>query len=278
VATTRRTSQRITLVMLVLASITVLTLDYHGEVNRGITHVRNGVADAISPFQRGVAAALHPVGDVFSGAVHYGSLEEQNARLRTELGETQRRIAANEQASSAARVTLSLQHLSYLAGLQGTLAEVLSGPTSNFADTIELDKGTASGVGPGMPVVSGRGLVGTVEFASSHTSTVRLVTDPAEKIAVRVSGTSAAWRTVGTGLDSPLTVRYLPASTTTTAGARSGGLIETSGLDQGAYPAGIPVATVRTVYSGLDETLSATPIVNLDNLQYVTVLDWLAPA
>ena len=49
--------------MLVLASLTVLSLDYHGEASRGITHVRNGVADALD------RAAQHaPVG--FGVEVH----------------------------------------------------------------------------------------------------------------------------------------------------------------------------------------------------------------
>jgi len=275
VAVPRRTSQRVTLLMLVLASVTVLALDYHGSVSRGINHVRNGARDALQPFQRGIAAALHPIGDVFAGAAHYGQLQEQNARLRSELGNAQRELEAESEASASSTATLALEHLSYLAGLSGTLAEVISAPSSNFEDTIELDKGTDQGVGAGMPVVSGRGLVGTVTSASSDTAIVRLVTDARSKVYVSVAGSTAVWRSTGAGLNRPLSVGEISSGATS---VRPGALVTTSGLDNGKYPAGIPVGRVATVHGGISPTLSTTPIVDVNSLEYVSVLDWLPPA
>ena len=55
----------------------------------------------------------------------------------------------------------------------------------------------------------------------------------------------------------------------------------TSGLDTAAYPSGIPVGTVASVRhsaGSLTSEVLVTPIVNLSTLQYVAVLQWLAPA
>jgi rod shape-determining protein MreC len=274
-AANRRTSQRLTLVILVLASITVLTLDYHGEASRAITHVRNAVRDVISPIQRGIAAALHPVGDVFSGTIHYGSLETQNQQLREELGRIRLKLAADAFASAQAGRVLSLAHLPYVAGIPMIASEVIGNSTSNFQSTVELDGGTSSGIGPGMPVVANAGLVGTVVSASSSTATVLLVSDPTSSIPVSIGGTGL-YRAVGAGWGRALTLGYVAGSTA----VHRGELVYTSGLGGGALPAGIPLGVVRSVRvssEGLSTAVKVTPLVNLDDVQFVDVLEWLEP-
>lgn len=274
-AANRRTSQRLTLVMLVLASVTVLTLDYHGEASHAITDVRNAVRDGISPIQRGIAAVLHPVGDVFSGTINYGSLETQNQQLRRELGEIRLRLAVDAYASAEAGRVLSLAHLSFVAGIPLITSEVIGNSASNFQSTVELDTGTSSGVGPGMPVVANAGLVGSVVTASSSTATVLLVSDPTSSIPVTV-GTTGLYRAVGAGYGRPLTLDYVAGSTA----AHRGELIYSSGLGGGAIPAGIPVgivSSVRISAEGLVTTVTATPKVDFNDLQFVDVLEWLEP-
>jgi len=274
-AANRRTSQRLTLVMLVLASLTVLTLDYHGEASHAINHVRNAVRDVISPIQRGIAAALHPVGDVFSGTIHYGSLETQNQQLREELGRIRLKLAADAFASAQAGRVLSLAHLPYVAGIPVIASEVIGNSTSNFQSTVELDGGTSSGIGPGMPVVANAGLVGTVVSASSSTATVLLVTDPTSSIPVSIGGTGL-YRAVGAGWERALTLDFVAGSTA----VHRGELVSTSGLGGGALPAGIPLGVVRSVRvssEGLSTAVTVTPLVNLDDVQFVEVLEWLEP-
>ncbi|MGD0743175.1 MAG: rod shape-determining protein MreC [Acidimicrobiales bacterium] len=271
----RRTSQRLTLVMLVLASITVLTLDYHGQASHAITHVRNAVRDVISPIQRGVAAVLHPVGDLFSGTINYGSLETQNQQLRQELGRIRLKLAADAYASAEAQRVLSLAHLPYVAGIPLIPGEVIGNATSSLQATVELDEGTSSGVGPGMPVVANAGLVGSVLSASSSTASVLLLTDPTSSVPVNIGG-SGLYRAVGGGWGKPLTLDYVAGTTS----VHRGELVYTSGLGGGAIPAGIPVGIVRSVRvspEGLSAAVTAAPIVNFDNLQFVDVLEWLEP-
>ncbi len=274
-AANRRTSQRLTLVMLVLASITVLTLDYHGQASHAITHVRNAFRDVISPIQRGVAVALHPVGDVFSGTIHYGSLETQNQQLREELGQIRRKLATDAYASAEAERVLALTHLTFVAGIPLITSEVIGNSTSNFQSTVELDSGTSSGVGPGMPVVSGAGLIGSVVSASSSTATVLMVADPGSSVPVSI-GVTGLYRAVGAGYGRPLTLNYIAGTTV----VHRGELVYTSGLGGGAVPAGIPVGIVRSLRvspEGLPTTVTVTPLVNLNDVQFVDVLEWLEP-
>lgn len=271
----RRASQRVTLLMLVLASITVLTLDYHGEVSHGITHVRNAVRDVLAPVQRGIAAALHPVGDAFAGSFHYGALESQNRRLEQQLGRLQAAQAEQSFAARQAASVLALAHLPFVANISTTPAEVISAPTSNFQYLLEIDRGTGSGVGPRMPVVSGRGLVGTVAGASGSTATVRLVTDKSSSIGVTFGSGRRAGDAIanGQGYGEPLSIEEFSGPLPSV-----GATLFSSGTDGGAYPAGIPIARVTSVTTapgGLTTTVAARPLVNLDAIQYVTVLEWL---
>jgi rod shape-determining protein MreC len=275
VAATRHTSQRLTLLMLVLASITVLTLDYHGEASRAIGHVRSGVADVFAPLQRGVAAALHPLGDVVSGSVHYGELETVNAQLRAEIGSLQRQASLDHYTLAAAEQITVLNRLPFVQ-VPSVPAEVISEPSSNFDHTIEIHLGTSSGIGPGMPVVGDAGLVGTVLSASSSYATVQLLTDPRSTIGVRVG--SSFFRATGTGR--ALDLQTLETGSGASA-PRAGDRAVTSGQDNGAYPPSIPVGVISSVAisaSGVVSTITLTPLVNLSTIQYVSVLQWLPPA
>ena len=101
-ASRRNTSQRLTLVILLLASITVITVAYKGEARRAIGSVRDGAADVVAPLQRGVAAVLHPIGNLFAGMAGYGGALGENQRLQLEVGQLRRQLieAASLKASS----------------------------------------------------------------------------------------------------------------------------------------------------------------------------------
>lgn len=277
----RRTSQRVTLLMLVLASITVLTLDYHGEANRGLTRVRNGVLDGLAPLQRGIAAVLHPVGDVVAGAAHYGSLQQQNQALQQQIGYLRREVAADNVASAQAREVLKLEALPFVGNTRQVDAEVISGPTSDFTYTLEIDKGTASGIGVGEPVVGAKGFVGTVVSAGASSAQVRLLQDTASDVGVKLGTAGTATGVVtGQGRDSALGLQILAGASTVHRGewAYTSG---TSAAGASAYPAGIPVATVTAVHrsaGGFNDTFTLEPLVNPATLQYVAVLQWLPPA
>ncbi len=272
---TRRASQRLTLLILVLASITVLTLDYHGEARKVIDSARNDVRDVLSPIQRGISAALHPVGDVFAGAFHYGALVTENQRLQQQLGALQARLSEDEATQQSARRVLELSGLDFVQNVPTTPAEVISQPTSNFVYTLEIDRGSSSGIGDRMPVVAGRGLVGVVVDAGRTTAEVQLVTDHASSVAVSYGSGSSTGSAIaqGQGIREPLAVEEVSGPT-----PRVGEILSTSSTDGGAFPAGIPlgaVSSVRTSDGGLSTSVFARPLVDLTSLQYVSVLEWL---
>ncbi len=273
-STTRRnTSQRLTLVILVLASISAITLDYKGEASRGISSVRHVALDVLSPIQRVLSDALHPIGDFFSGAVNYGSAVKENEQLRSQLGILRRQALENATAEQQLQEVLNEEHLPYVQNLPTLVAEVISGPTSNYEDTFEIDRGTSSGIGEGMPVVAGPGLVGTVVSAGSSTAVVRAIADPGSSFGVRFGVPGWVAQAEGRGAGYPLVLEGVTANMS----PHDGQLVYTSGIAGASLPAGIPVGKVSFVhYSGgsLTKTVQVTPVADLQGLSYVTVLQW----
>lgn len=276
-ASRRNTSQRLTLVILVLASITVLTLNFRGPVGRDVGSVRNGVRDAVSPIQRVLSDVFRPIGDFFAGAVDYSSVESDDAHLRYQVGLLRRQALENENAQVQLQQLLEQERLPYLQNSPSVIADVIQGVTSNYELTIEIDRGTADGVGKGMPVVAGAGLVGTVIDAGRSTSVVRLITDPRSQIGVRFSDGTIAIAS-GQGLGTPLSLAQVSASAPT---PKKGQLLVTSGLQGAAFPSGIPVGTVSevsAVHGRLTRPVLMKPVANLSGLQFVAVMQWLPAA
>lgn len=272
-AIARGSNQRLTLLILLLISVTVVTLDYHGVVARAIGHVRNGVMDGLSPFQRATSALLHPVGDVVAGAIHYGQLETQNQQLRAQIGELEVRGVQQNYSLAAAHQIETLSRLPYT-NIPTVVGEVIAPASSNFERTIEIDLGTGGGVGPGMPVVGASGLIGTIISSTSSSSVVELVIDAKFGVGVLLGPTY--FRAVGNGTG--LALEQLVANP---AIPHVGQVAITSGQDNGAYPPGIPVGAVASVTksaSGQLGRVTIAPSVNFSLLQYVAVVQWLAPA
>jgi rod shape-determining protein MreC len=274
VALSRRNGRsRATLVFLVLLSITVITLDFRGDSNGLISSLRSGAGDVLAPVRDLADSALSPVGDALSGVTGYGDLEEENARLRAELEAVEGQGLQEQDAMVEARELRSLLALEWVGDLPTIAARVVSAPVSNYSETVELNRGTADGVGVDMPVVTGAGLVGRVVQASSHRSIVRLITDPASSVGVRLVRDGEVGIAEGEGPNQPLSVGFVEI----TADVRERELAVTSGVEGGSdvYPPNIPVGRVSKAEKPpgqLEQDVDVEPVADLAHLRYVKVI------
>jgi rod shape-determining protein MreC len=275
VAISRRSGRsRFTLILLILTSATLLTLDYRGF--GPLESARDSVLSALAPVKDVVGDATSPVSDAWNGAFHYGDLEAENEELREQLRtlEGERFDAARD--TETLRRMLGEVNIPYVGDNPKQLAEVVSGPVGNFDNTIEIATGSDDGVAEGMSVVSSSGLVGIVERVTSDRSEVLLVTAPDFEVGVRLTRSADAAVAFGQGQGRPLTVEGVPAEV-----AVQRNELVTTGVDRSRYPAGIPVGLVSSteVLDGeLDRELFVEPIAHLNDLHFVTVILWLPDA
>jgi rod shape-determining protein MreC len=274
-ARTRRPRRpRLTIGILILASITIITLDYRGNAQGAISKLKNAASDAFSPIQRGVNDLTRPVGSFLAGAFHGGELEQENAKLRSEVGQLERGALAHQASENALKSIEALTHLPWTPGIPTVTAMVISESSSNFAATVELNVGKSDGVNAGMPVVAGAGLVGQVIEASSRTCTVQLISDPDSSVGVRYgAGSNDLAAVVGGGVGKTLAVNLIPPGTA----LHKGEVLTTSGLANASYPQLIPVAKITSFASAASssqELVTAEPVADLSQLDYVDVLQW----
>lgn len=262
---------RFTLVFLVLTSITVITLDFRGDGTGVIGSVRDGAADALSPVRSAAASVLAPVGDALAGITGYGELEDDNAALRARIAELEGTALRNEGAERELAEALALLELDFTGDLPRVDARVVSTPISNFEQTIELDQGSDDGIAVDMPVVNGAGLVGRVVQVSGERSVVRLITDPASAVGVRLSRSSSVAVAEGGGPGRLLSLGFVDAAAEVTPLE----MVVTSGLDNSVFPPGIPVGRVATVEASpgqFQQDVEVRPVADLAHLRLVSVI------
>ena len=269
----RSTRHRFLLVLLVLTSITVITVDVRGGGSGVMESFRRAARDAFAPVQSAADDVINPVGDFFGGLFRYGHLKSENARLRHQLADARGKAAAASSADRERQELLALQKLSFADTIPTVAARVVATSPSNFQLTVEIDRGLPAGIKKGMPVVTGAGLVGKVIAVSQERATILLLTDPSFNVGIRLAGSGDVGVARGNGTRTPLPVDLVDVGTKV-AGDE---VVVTSGLQGSVFPPGIPVGKVRSAKvqpGSLQHEISIDPVVDLSRLDFVKVLIW----
>jgi rod shape-determining protein MreC len=266
------TGSRTRMVVLVLASVTLVVFGLRDVPV--VRDLREGAATVVSPVEGAVEAVTSPVRNAWHGITDYDDVMAENDRLRSELAESQAAgIRQSDAEQQLGDLSASL-NLPFAGDVPKVTARVVSGPRSNFSHAIEIDKGSDAGLAVGMPVATGGGLVGRVTQVTGSSAQVDLVTDPEFRVGVRLATTGDLGTARGQGRDDPLAV---DSAMSPRAEVAAGTGVVTSGVDRSAFPPGIPVGTVDSVRQGsggLALELMVDPLIDVDQLSYVTVLQW----
>jgi rod shape-determining protein MreC len=267
VAQQRGRRRFVTLSILLLASLTLLAI---GGPFRSV--VSKAARAVVSPFVDVVHGVTKPIGESVAGIFNYGDVVAQNHVLAAQLNQYhEQEIAYQFQLQQLADV-MALHRLPFVGTLPTVTCQTTAQNLSNFAATIEIDKGTSSGVLDGMPVVGAGGLVGIVTSATSGGATVTLLTDASQSIGVTFGVGGEAY-VHGQGPTRNLAMDFVAAGTPVHVGEH----LFTNGLQGGLFPAGIPIGTVVGTFSGTggaQQSISVSPLANLANLAYVNVVLW----
>ena len=236
-ASARPNRRRTILILLVLASITLITLDTRGGDNGIGGRVRNTARDVFAPVQDGVDSVTQPIEDWWDGVTRSGDIKAENRKLRRELQRARGQADAARATLRDNRELRRLANLTFVGDLKGVNAQIILGSPGNFEATVALDKGTDDGVVVDQPVVSGRGLLGRIARASGKRSTVLLLTDRDSGVDVRDTRTNQ--RGIINGRPDAtlqqLDNLYGPGD------IKAGDILVTAGTAGGPFPPDIPV-------------------------------------
>lgn len=271
---TRNRPPRALLAVLLLASATVITLDYRGGEDSPVEPARAAVGEVFGPVESVTAAVVRPLAAVPSWFHGKDDLREEIAVLQAENSELRTQVATSgfdrnrlEEYDGLTRTAEDLGHALVPARV------VAYGPSQSFNSTVTIDAGSEAGITPDMTVVNNDGLVGRVLRVTRTTATVLLVLDADSVVGGRLGESMEVGMVHGRGsfADSGALDLRLVDTTVTPTKHES---IVTWGGSAGPYVAGVPIGRVTEVYSSIRESSRRAvvePFVDFSTLDVVGV-------
>lgn len=149
-------------------------------------------------------------------------------------------------------------------------AAVLGHDASEWWNTVKINKGSKDGIGPDMPVITDRGLVGKTTAVSANLSEVMLVSDENCKVAAKVEGTKEQGISAGVRSGSgEMRLTFLNKL----ADLQPGQKVYTAGVSGGIFPSGIALGTVKSFRAReLDGEAVLEPSADLGGVEEVFVI------
>jgi rod shape-determining protein MreC len=233
------------------------------------------VGTVTAPIQRGTAAAARWLNGIYSYTYKFDAIQRENEELKIRLAEMEEKVRAAEASER------ENERLRKLIGLQERRkdfvfesASVTSRGSSNWASTLTISKGTASGVEKNDCVITASGyLVGVVAEAGYNWSTVITVVDTDIELGGMIYRTEELCMVEG-AFDLMSQGRMKLSYFSEDSELMRGDVVVTSGLG-GVYPSGLPIGRVEDVRmdaSGVSRFAVLAPMADLSDLTQVFVI------
>jgi len=262
------------LIVLVVVSIALTTVWYR-EGQRGPLHkTRLGVQVAAAPIGAVGEFVTRPIRGVISWVSDLGVSRSQLEALRQQNSQLRNQVATLEEARLENERLRALVNFVQANKLKSVGADVIGRPENSWEGVITIDKGTADGVQPDMPVVGAQGLLGQTTDVTSRSAKVRLITDPQSGVAALIQSNRAQGVVRGS-IDGKVTLDFVSHETT----VKAGDVVITSGVG-GVYPKGLVIGEVTAVQNppnSLYQDIQLAPASNLAGLEDVVVLVGATP-
>ncbi len=274
--------RRLTLVLLVITSLALISLDERGS---GIINsARTAAQDVVSPVQSLADDVINPVTDWFDGLGRADELQAENDRLREQLDTARSQIAAAKGSLAELSELRKLADLPTIDDSTGVTAEVISQGTGNFERTFEIGKGSSSGIAKSMPVVvgdsNGAALVGQVVSVSKSRAIVRRLDDRNFGVGAQLvegEGFGPKGTASGQANSGLLKFSIIVDGSAPSTSLKPGDVAVTLDLATESFPKNLVVGTVvRKVAVGgtIARDAELRPVVDLDALTFVKVLKY----
>lgn len=236
--------------LLVLACLTLITLDAKAGSSSPLDPVRSAVGSVVGPMESVTASALRPFTDVTDSLRTNQDLRTQVARLEAENSGLHAKMST---------LPIDQKRLAELDGLTRTVADtgysmvaarvVAVGPMQSFSRTVTIDAGTSSGVRKDMTVLNSDGLVGRVVRATRSTATVLLIVDTDSVVGGRLGTNLEIGFLRGRGTADNTGRLALDLVDNSVVPSKDDVVVTWGSKDGVPYVAGIPIGRVESVVS-----------------------------
>ena len=234
---------------------------------------RKGMVAAPSPFSGilvSFASLLHNALDYAASPFERMALRERDVELlRKQNSELLLERARSSEALQENRRLKELLALRDRYPNAVCAAQVIARGTSQWKNSVVLNRGSADSVAKDMSAVTPQGLAGKLFDVSGSSSGLLLVSDITFSASIRMQESRKEGVVSGTG-GPKLVLKYVPYEDE----VKEGDILVTSGLDR-LFPPGIPVGFISRIEkqgSGHFQEIEVTPYVDESRLEEVLVV------
>ncbi|MCW2832624.1 MAG: rod shape-determining protein MreC [Nocardioides sp.] len=273
----RNRPPRSLLVALVLASVSLITLDFHSSADSPVEPARRVMGEAFGPIQTATATVVRPFTSIPSWLRSRDSLSEEIRDLEAENSELKSKVATAGLDQNRLEEFDGLTQAAESLGQALVPARVVAyGSSQSFSNTVTIDAGSNAGLGPDMTVINNDGLVGRVLRVTRSTATVLLITDTESIVGGRVGSSLEIGFVHGNGslADDELDLKLVDGSVI----PAKHDTVVTWGSSQGPYQPGVPVGRVTDVYTSLRESSQRAVVVPFVNFSALDVVGVMVPS
>jgi rod shape-determining protein MreC len=272
--------RRAVLVVLVAASLFLLTV-YFGEGSSGGLHsVQRGAMGVLSPIQDGANRVLKPFRDLFGWFGDTVHAKGQRDRYRKQAEALELQVGQLQRANTDLKQRNGLKQLddNGMDRYQPVEASVIVRSPNAFYQRISINKGTNDGIHKGDPVIASGGLIGKVEEAVGGTSAVTLITDQDFSVSAMAGANSVPGMiqpAIGAPGDLLFGLVQQPDQVRSNDPVYTAGTVSSRPDLASRYPPGILIGYVTRIDPGtgdLDRRIHVKPTADLSNTTVVQVL------
>ncbi|MBI5814549.1 MAG: rod shape-determining protein MreC [Nitrospinae bacterium] len=258
--------------LIILAALLAVSVSMFLSAAKGkktLNFLERALMTATSPFQDAIGWTAESVSGVWRDYIFLVGVREDNQRLRRTLDKLAFENALILERLKSYQRLDDLLTFPSLDNVSFEAARVIGRDPSNRVRMITLNKGSRSGVGENMPVVTHRGIVGRTVSVSATQTKVLLITD----VRSAVDGIAQETRDslVAAGDNSPeLEVKYLSFG----AQVKEGDMVISSGLG-GVFPKGLLTGTLHEIKQSsgsLFLTARLRPVEDFSRLEEALIL------
>jgi rod shape-determining protein MreC len=275
--------RRFVFVVLIIASLAVLTVSFR-ETESGPVHaVQQATAGLLAPLQSWGARVAQPFQDGYDWVRTLWSAHQDAERLAEQVQVLQGEIIKLQEQGEENQRLKSLLELqekgTFPDGTDFLIARVTGKSPTRWQAWIQIDKGSSDGLRVDQAVVgatplagqtlAGKGLVGRVIEVTAHAAKVLLITDSESSVAAKIQGSRGEGIVEGS-ISGELTMDYVDRDISVDPKL----VVVTSGFG-GVYPADIPIGIVANVGEedvDIYKEIEVQPFVDFRVLEEVMVL------
>jgi len=224
--------------------VQLVLLAYQVKSNQEVRLIRVWAVSAVTPLARLLETGRSNTVTFFKDYFVLLDVREQNKRLQSELNRIQLENQYLRAELDTAERGKALSVFQQQSQMKTVAARVIGNSPGSNGRVVLIDRGTGSGIQPGMAVITPDGIVGKIVSAYPTASNLLLITDPTFAAGVLSQKNRVHGILKGTG-NSNVMVDYVQNEQTVEAGE----WFYTAGDDR-IFPRGLPAGVVAAVRPG----------------------------